>query len=48
MGDKRAGSVIVNSKGKPSVIYTEQDLLSKFLVRGTSLDEPIGKHPHPH
>jgi CBS domain-containing protein len=42
MGEKRVGSVIVNSKGKPSGIFTERDLLSKFLVPGKSLDEPVG------
>jgi CBS domain-containing protein len=43
MGEKRVGSVIVNSKGKPSGIFTEQDLLSKFLVPGKHLDGPVGK-----
>jgi CBS domain-containing protein len=43
MGEKRVGSVIVNSRGKSSGIFTERDLLSKFIVPGKSLDEPVGK-----
>jgi signal-transduction protein with cAMP-binding, CBS, and nucleotidyltransferase domain len=43
MGENRVGSVIMNSKEKPSGIFTERDFLSKFLVPGKSLDEPVGK-----
>ena len=42
MGAKRVGSVIVTRDGKPSGIFTERDLLSTFLVRGKSLDSPVG------
>ncbi len=43
MGSKRIGSVIVSKAGKPAGIFTERDLLSKFLVTGKSLATPIGK-----
>ncbi len=43
MGSKRIGSVIVNRDGKPAGIFTERDLLSKFLMQGTMLDTPVGK-----
>jgi CBS domain-containing protein len=43
MGTKRVGSVIVNRDGKPGGIFTERDLLSKFLVQGKPLDSPVGK-----
>ncbi len=42
MGEKRIGSVIVNREGKPSGIFTERDLLSKFLIQGKTLDTPVG------
>jgi CBS domain-containing protein len=42
MGAKRVGSVIVIHDGKPAGIFTERDLLSTFLVRGKSLDTPVG------
>ena len=42
MGKKRVGSVIVLRKGKPSGIFTERDLLSKFLVLDKPLDDPVG------
>ena len=42
MGAKRVGSVIVIHNGKPAGIFTERDLLSTFLVRGKSLDTPVG------
>ena len=35
MGAKRVGSVIVIHHGKPIGIFTERDLLSTFLVRGS-------------
>jgi len=43
MGSKRIGSVIVTRAGKPSGIFTERDLLSKFLMKGKSLNTPVGK-----
>ncbi len=42
MGSKRIGSVIVTCNGKPSGIFTERDLLSKFLMQGRLLDTPVG------
>ncbi len=42
MGDKRVGSVIVHRKEKPVGIFTERDLLSKFLAREKSLDTQVG------
>jgi CBS domain-containing protein len=42
MGAKRVGSVIVIHDGKPIGIFTERDLLSTFLVRGKSLETPVG------
>ena len=41
MGKKRIGSVIVQRNGKPSGIFTERDLLSKFLVPGKPLNTPV-------
>src|SRR5512136_2494717 len=43
MGSKRIGSVIVTRGKKPSGIFTERDLLSKFLMQGKMLDTPVGK-----
>lgn len=43
MGSKRIGSVIVTREGKPSGIFTERNLLSKFLMKGKSLRTPVGK-----
>jgi CBS domain-containing protein len=42
MGQKRIGSVLVTSRGKPQGIFTERDLLSKFFARGLSTDVPVG------
>lgn len=42
MGEKRIGSVIVQHNGKPSGIFTERDLLSKFLAHDKTLDTPVG------
>ena len=42
MGSKRIGSVIVTCYGKPSGIFTERDLLSKFLMQGKMLDTSVG------
>lgn len=43
MGEKRIGSVIITSKGKPKGIFTERDLLTTFLAKGKSLSIPAGK-----
>ncbi|MEM0088231.1 MAG: CBS domain-containing protein [Archaeoglobaceae archaeon] len=43
MGEKRIGSVIVTQYGKPVGIFTERDLLSKVLLRG-SLEDEVGKY----
>ncbi len=43
MGEKRIGSVIVTQYGKPVGIFTERDLLSKVLLKG-SLDDEVGKY----
>ena len=43
MGEKRIGSVIVASKGKPKGIFTERDLLTTFLAKGKSLNVQVGK-----
>jgi CBS domain-containing protein len=43
MGDKRVGSVIVTSDGKPLGIFTERDLLSTYIVHSRSLDTPLGE-----
>lgn len=42
MGQGRIGSVMVTQKGKTRGIFTERDLLSKFLAKGLSLDVPVG------
>jgi CBS domain-containing protein len=42
MGAKRVGSVIVFRDRKPAGIFTERDLLSTFLLRGKSLETPVG------
>jgi CBS domain-containing protein len=43
MGEKRIGSVIITSKGEPFGIFTERDLLTKFLVEGNPLIVEVGK-----
>src|SRR5512137_66445 len=43
MGQKRVGSVIVTSNGKPLGIFTERDLLSTFIARSQPLDIPMGE-----
>jgi CBS domain-containing protein len=43
MGEKRIGSVIVTSKGKPSGIFTERDLLTSILLKGEPLSLEVGK-----
>jgi CBS domain-containing protein len=42
MAEKRVGSVIVTSKGKPIGIFTERDLLTNFLANDKSLVEEVG------
>jgi CBS domain-containing protein len=42
MAEKRIGSVIVTSHGKPIGIFTERDLLTKFLAKDKSLEEEVG------
>jgi len=42
MAEKRVGSVIVTSKGKPIGIFTERDLLTKFLAKDKSLIVEVG------
>ncbi len=42
MAEKRVGSVIVLSQGKPKGIFTERDLLTKFLANDKSLIEKVG------
>ena len=41
MGEKRIGSVIVTTRGEPKGIFTERDLLTKFLAEGKSLNVPV-------
>jgi CBS domain-containing protein len=43
MGEKRIGSVIITSKGEPKGIFTERDLLTKFLAKGKSLSTLVGE-----
>jgi CBS domain-containing protein len=43
MGEKSIGSVIVTSHGKPIGIFTERDLLTKFLAKDQSLKIEVGK-----
>jgi CBS domain-containing protein len=43
MGEKRIGSVIITSEGEPFGIFTERDLLTKFLVKGKPLIAEVGK-----
>ncbi len=43
MGSKRIGSVIVTRAGKPPGIFTERDLLSKYLMKGKSLTTQVGR-----
>ena len=41
MGQKRVGSVIVTTKGVPTSIFTERDLLTTFLAKDKPLDVPL-------
>ena len=43
MAEKRIGSVIVTSQEKPIGIFTERDLLTKFLAKDKSLTVEVGK-----
>ena len=43
MGEKRIGSVIITSQGEPIGIFTERDLLTKFLAKDKSLTIEVGK-----
>ncbi|PVX23820.1 MAG: hypothetical protein CW691_09575 [Candidatus Bathyarchaeum sp.] len=43
MGEKSIGSVVITSSGKPLGIFTERDLLTKFLAADKSLKVAVGK-----
>jgi len=43
MGEKSIGSVIITSHGEPIGIFTERDLLTKFLAEDRSLKIEVGK-----
>jgi len=43
MGEKGIGSVIITSHGEPIGIFTERDLLTKFLAKDRSLKVEVGK-----
>ena len=43
MGEKRVGSVIITSQGEPIGIFTERDLLTKFLAKDKSMIIEVGK-----
>jgi len=43
MGEKSIGSVIVTCNGEPIGIFTERDLLTKFLAEDKSLKIEVGK-----
>ncbi len=43
MGEKSIGSIIVTSNGEPMGIFTERDLLTKFLAEDQSLKIEVGK-----
>jgi CBS domain-containing protein len=42
MAENHVGSVIVTSQGEPIGIFTERDMLTKFLARNESLIEEVG------
>jgi CBS domain-containing protein len=42
MAEKHVGSVIVTSQGEPRGIFTERDMLTKFLAQDKSLIEEVG------
>ena len=41
--EQRIGSVLVTHKGKTDGIFTERDLLTKFLAKDKSLSTSVGK-----
>jgi CBS domain-containing protein len=43
MGEKSVGSIIITSNGEPIGIFTERDLLTKFLAKDQSLKIAVGK-----
>jgi CBS domain-containing protein len=43
MGEKSIGSVVVTRHGEPMGIFTERDLLTKFLAEDKSLKIEVGK-----
>ena len=43
MGEKGIGSVIITSHEEPIGIFTERDLLTKFLAKDQSLKIEVGK-----
>jgi CBS domain-containing protein len=43
MGEKSIGSVVITSQGEPIGIFTERDLLTKFLAKDKSLKLEVGK-----
>ena len=43
MGEKSIGSVIITKQGEPMGIFTERDLLTKFLAKDQSLKVEVGK-----
>jgi len=43
MGENRIGSIIITSQGEPIGIFTERDLLTKFLAKDKSLTIEVGK-----
>jgi len=43
MAENRIGSVIITSEGEPIGIFTERDLLTKFLAKDKSLIKEVGK-----
>ena len=43
MGEKSIGSVVVTRNGEPMGIFTERDLLTKFLAEDQSLKIEVGK-----
>ncbi len=43
MGEKRIGSVVITSEGKPMGIFTERDLLTTLMSRGKPLSTSVGE-----
>jgi len=43
IGRKRIGSVIISREGKPHAIFTERDLLSSLLAKGSGMDIEVGE-----